>query len=195
MTNLFIEKLNKSEVLLSNGLELKKGDKINPYSYSETLQEIMIKKAIKKHFEIERQLLTREVKIKPLTLFFIDNIDEYRNEDGYIKKIVEQYIEIEVKELLKNETNDFYKKYLEKTLQNISKTHGGYFSKDNIEDDEKIEQEINEILHDKQAMLDLENPRRFIFSKWTLREGWDNQMFSKFVNLEVAEVRFQNFKR
>ncbi|MGC8735156.1 MAG: type III restriction-modification system endonuclease, partial [bacterium] len=78
------------------------------------------------------------------------------------------------KELLKNETSDFYKKYLEKTLQNISKTHGGYFSKDNIEDDEKIEQEINEILHDKQAMLDLENPRRFIFSKWTLREGWDN---------------------
>ncbi|WDC84269.1 hypothetical protein PL321_19045 [Caloramator sp. mosi_1] len=59
-------------------------------------------------------------------------------------------------------------------MQNISKTHGGYFSKDNIEDDEKIEQEINEILHDKQAMLDLENPRRFIFSKWTLREGWDN---------------------
>ncbi|WDC84270.1 hypothetical protein PL321_19050 [Caloramator sp. mosi_1] len=47
----------------------------------------MIKKAIKKHFEIERQLLTREVKIKPLTLFFIDNIDEYRNEDGYIKKL------------------------------------------------------------------------------------------------------------
>lgn len=174
MTNLFIEKLNKSEVLLSNGLKLKKGDKINPYSYSETLQEIMIKKAIKKHFEIEKQLLTREVKIKPLTLFFIDNIDEYRNEDGYIKKIVEQYIEIEVKELLKKETNEFYKKYLEKTLQNISKTHGGYFSKDNIEDDEKIEQEINEILHDKQAMLDLENPRRFIFSKWTLREGWDN---------------------
>ncbi|MEY4539615.1 MAG: hypothetical protein RLZZ306_1372, partial [Bacteroidota bacterium] len=53
-------------------------------------------------------------------------------------------------------------------------THGGYFSKDNSEKDEAIEKEINEILHDKQAMLDLENPRRFIFSKWTLREGWDN---------------------
>jgi restriction endonuclease len=26
----------------------------------------------------------------------------------------------------------------------------------------------------KQTMLDLDNPRRFIFSKWTLREGWDN---------------------
>lgn len=174
MTNLFIVKLNKCEVVLSNGLELKKGDKINPYSYAETLQEIMIKKAINRHFELERQLLTREVKIKPLTLFFIDNIYEYRNEDGYIKKIVEQYVEIEVKELLKKETNEFYKNYLEKTLKNISKTHGGYFSKDNIEKDDEIEQEINEILHDKQAMLDLDNPRRFIFSKWTLREGWDN---------------------
>ncbi|GEP51915.1 hypothetical protein FNO01nite_25870 [Flavobacterium noncentrifugens] len=30
------------------------------------------------------------------------------------------------------------------------------------------------ILHDKQAMLDLENPRQFVFSKWTLREGWQN---------------------
>lgn len=174
MTNLFIEKLNKSEVVLSNGLELKKGDKINPYSYAETLQEIMIKKTIRKHFEIEKQLLTREVKIKPLTLFFIDNIDEYRNEDGYIRKTVEQCIKIEAEALLEKETNAFYKRYLEKTLQNISKTHGGYFSKDNIEKDEEIEQEINEILYDKQAILDLDNPRRFIFSKWTLREGWDN---------------------
>ncbi|MED3719182.1 type III restriction-modification system endonuclease [Geobacillus thermodenitrificans] len=174
MTNLFIEKLNKSEVVLSNGLELKKGDKINPYSYAETLQEIMIKKAIRKHFELERQLLTREVKIKPLTLFFIDNIDEYRNENGYIRNTVEKYIKVEAEKLLKEETNEFYKEYLEKTLQNISQTHGGYFSKDNIEKDEEIEQEINEILHDKEAILDLNNPRRFIFSKWTLREGWDN---------------------
>lgn len=65
MTDLFIENLNKSTVVLSNGLELKKGDKINPYSYAETLQEIMIQRAIKHHFEIEKQLLKREVKIKP----------------------------------------------------------------------------------------------------------------------------------
>ena len=47
-------------------------------------------------------------------------------------------------------------------------------SKDNSEKDEKIEKEITEILHDKEALLSLDNPRRFIFSKWTLREGWDN---------------------
>jgi type III restriction enzyme len=174
MTDLIIENLNKSTVVLSNGLEMKKGDKINPYSYASTLQEIMIQKAIKHHFEIEKSLLTRDVKIKPLTLFFIDNIDEYRNKNGYIRKAVEQYIELEIKELLKTEKDVFYKAYLEKTLLDLSATHGGYFSKDNSEKDEAIEKEINEILHDKQAILDLGNPRRFIFSKWTLREGWDN---------------------
>jgi type III restriction enzyme len=174
MSDLGIENLNKSTVVLTNGLEMKKGDKINPYSYAEKLQETMIQKAIKHHFEIEKSLLTREVKIKPLTLFFIDNIDEYRNKDGYIRKTVEQYIELEIKELLKTEKDVFYKAYLEKTLLDLSITHAGYFSKDNTEKDEAIEKEINEILHDKQAMLDLENPRRFIFSKWTLREGWDN---------------------
>ena len=174
MNDLIIENLNKSAVVLSNGLELKKGDKINPYSYAETLQETMIAKAIAKHFELEKQFLKREVKIKPLTLFFIDNIEEYRNADGYLKKTVEQCIKAEVVKLLKTETDTFYKGYLEKALVDISKTHGGYFSKDNSEKDEAIEQEVVEILHDKQAMLSLDNPRRFIFSKWTLREGWDN---------------------
>lgn len=174
MEDLYVESLNKSKVVLSNGIELSKGDKLNPYSYAEKLQEIMIQKAIKSHFENEKQLLTRSVKIKPITLFFIDNIDEYRNEDGYLKTTIEKLIKAEVETLLKTEKNTFYKAYLEKTLENISLTHAGYFSKDNSEKDEAIEKEINEILHDKQAMLDLDNPRRFIFSKWTLREGWDN---------------------
>jgi len=174
MQDLTIENLNKTTVLLSNGLELKKGDKINPYSYASTLQEVMIKKAIKHHFELEREFLTKEVKIKPLTLFFIDNIDEYREKDGYIRKIVEKYIEAEIEELLKSEQDEFYRAYLQKSLEDLSKTHGGYFARDKKESDEVIEKEINEILHDKEAMLDLGNPRRFIFSKWTLREGWDN---------------------
>ncbi len=174
MNGLFLENLNKSAVLLSNGLELKKGDKINPYSYSETLQETMIANAIQKHFELEKQLLTREIKIKPLTLFFIDNIEEYRNEKGTIREIVEQCIKAEVEKLLLTEENIFYREYLHKTLENISKTHGGYFSKDNSDKDEAVEQEIHEILHDKQTMLSLQNPRRFIFYIWTLREGWDN---------------------
>lgn len=174
MEDLYVESLNKSKVVLSNGIELSKGDKLNPYSYAKKLQEIMIQKAIKSHFENEKQLLTRPVKIKPITLFFIDNIEEYRNENGYLRTTIESLIKTEVETLLKTEKNKFYKAYLEKTLEDISLTHAGYFSKDNSEKDEAIEKEINEILHDKQAMLDLDNPRRFIFSKWTLREGWDN---------------------
>jgi len=179
MQGLFIEKLNKTEVLLSNGLSLRRGDKLNPYSFSITLEEKMIEEAIKKHFEIEKELIEKRnqkglPKIKPLTLFFIDNIDEYRNEDGKLRKAIEQYIEIYAKKALEEAEDEFYKDYLKKTLENIPKTHGGYFSRDNIEKDEKIEEEINKILHEKEKLLSFEEPMRFIFSKWTLREGWDN---------------------
>lgn len=174
MKDLFVEKLNKTTVVLSNGLELKVGDRINPYSYAETLQERMIQRAVKHHFEQEKKYLSREIKIKPLTLFFIDNIQEYRNKDGYIKKTLEKYAKLEIEKLLKKEENKFYRDYLEKALEDISKTHAGYFAVDKKETDEVIEKEVNEILHDKEAILSLDNPRRFIFSKWTLREGWDN---------------------
>ena len=178
MSGLFIENLNQSSVILSNGLEMKKGDKINPFSYAQTLQEQMIIKTIRHHLELEKQLLTREIKIKPLTLFFIDNIEEYRKDDGFLKKAFEECLKNEVENLIKTETNEFYKNYLEKTLVDISKTHGGYFAIDKSQKesdkDDDIEKQLDEILHNKQAMLSLENPRRFIFSKWTLREGWDN---------------------
>ncbi|WP_312364263.1 type III restriction-modification system endonuclease [Sphingobacterium sp.] len=178
MTDLFLEKISKSKIVLSNGLEMRKEDKINPYSYAQTLQEIMIQKAIKKHFEIEKDLLTREVRIKPLTLFFIDNIEEYRPEDkskkGSIEILIELHIQNEINLLLNQEQPIAYREYLEKSLKDINLTHGGYFSKDNSDKDEAIERQINEILHDKEAILNLDNPRRFIFSKWTLREGWDN---------------------
>lgn len=174
MDGLTIVKLNKSEVLLSNGLSLRWKDTLNPYSYAEKVQESMMRKAIKNHFKIERELLTRDVRIKPLTLFFIDNIDEYREKKGSLRQTIEALVKEEVSKLLEEVTDAEYRKFLEATLENVSGSHGGYFSKDNSEKDEKIEKEINDILHDKESMLDLNNPRRFIFSKWTLREGWDN---------------------
>jgi type III restriction enzyme len=177
MRDLLIESLNKTVVVLSNGLELKRGNRLNPYSYAESLQDKMMQEAIANHFEIERDLMSREVRIKPLTLFFIDDIEGYREGNdlaGSLKEKFERmakaYIEKEIK-IVKDER---YKEYLQSSLKDISLIHGGYFSKDNSEKDEKIEKEITEILHDKEALLSLKNPRRFIFSKWTLREGWDN---------------------
>jgi type III restriction enzyme len=168
----------KTKVVLSNGLELKKNDVIDPYSYNETLQEKMIRKAISNHFKMEKELLTRSsARIKPLSLFFIDNIESYRGKDGE-KGTLAVFVEAEIKQhvtqLLETEQHLAYREYLEKTLKDVSKSHGGYFSQDNSEKDDKIEKEIEEILHDKESLLSLDNPRRFIFSKWTLREGWDN---------------------
>ena len=177
MHDLYIVSANTKKVVLSNGLELKKSDTINPYSYAQSLQDKMIEQAVSNHFEIEKDLLTRDVRIKPLTLFFIDDIEGYRDGNeiaGSLKEKFETLAKAHIEALLKEAKDERYRVYLEASLKDISMIHGGYFSKDNSEKDEKIEKEINEILHDKEALLSLENPRRFIFSKWTLREGWDN---------------------
>jgi len=174
MSNLEVSDFNKSRLVLSNGLELRKGDVINPYSYAETLQNKMIQQAIVRHFEIEKELLGQSPRIKPLSLFFIDNIASYRDKDGAMRTFFEQSVKVHLEGLIAKEIDDVYKKHLAAALKDIAAVHGGYFSVDNSDKDEAIEQEMVEILHDKEALLSLSNPRRFIFSKWTLREGWDN---------------------
>lgn len=174
MRGLILTNLNKSKVELSNGLELKKGDKLNPYSYADTLQNQMVQRAIVRHFEIERRLLTQSPRIKPLSLFFIDDIKSYREQDGAMRQFFEATLTAHLTRLIEKETDASYRQHLQVALNHISTLHGGYFSADNASSDEAIEQETLEILHDKEKLLSLDNPRRFIFSKWTLREGWDN---------------------
>ncbi len=179
ISDLFVAEMNKSVLVLSNGIELKKGDSLNPYSYSDTVRDKMIRQALRQHFILEKQLLTRNGgRIKPLTLFFIDDIAGYRDEQnqlsGSLKTVFEQMVKAELESCLKNESDEFLRQYWQTALNDVSRTHGGYFSQDNSDKDSDIEQEVNEILHDKEALLSLANPRRFVFSKWTLREGWDN---------------------
>ncbi|MBE9577884.1 MULTISPECIES: type III restriction-modification system endonuclease [Moraxella] len=175
---LYLQDLKSGRVILSNGIELKTGDKINPFSYANTVFHAMIRQAVKVYFETEKALLNRVDKIKPLTLFFIDDIKGYRDGDdivGSLKSDFEMIVKDEAKKALEKAMigTDFYRS-LQMVLADVSATHGGYFSKDNSSDDEKIAKEIGEILHDKESLLSLDNPCRFIFSKWTLREGWDN---------------------
>lgn len=178
ISNLFLENLNKTTALLSNGVELKKGEGIYPFSYSQNALDVMLQKAVRAHFETEQTLLSRPDKIKPLTLFFIDDISGYRDEHNRsdsLKNKFEQIVLQEAKKALETaEVGSAFYQSLQSVINDVSATHGGYFSKDNSSDDEKIAKEINEILHDKESLLSLANPRRFIFSKWTLREGWDN---------------------
>lgn len=182
--------ISNTEVELSNGLTLRAGDIIYPSIFGVTYQELMIKLALTRHFEIERKNFERTNKIKTLALFFIDSIRSYRGDDndGHLKLAFENLLSIQLKSEIEKIDNliaegydyDEYKAYLQASLDDVGATHAGYFSQDNATSDEEILQEVNEILNEKEKLISIKNDdgsyntRRFIFSKWTLREGWDN---------------------
>lgn len=182
MIGITIEALTTKKVLLSNGqeLEVKARPSINPFSFSETLQEKMIKDALYKHFELEEKYMNvigNTPRIKPMSLFFIDKIEAYRN-DNPEEETLRIYFEKTLKEILDEKIKTLekcpWKDYLIYSRENLKDCHGGYFSKDNNSSDDEIEKELNLILHDKETLLNIDTPMRFIFSKWTLKEGWDN---------------------
>ena len=183
MNGVSLENFNATQAVLSNGLAIGKSDKISPYDFSQSLHNSLLQQAVREHFRLERELLTRpnndgKSRIKPLTLIFIDDIAGYRGEQSAdadsLKNRFEAMVKAEAQNLLQTETDGFYHDYLTRTLAEVGATHGGYFAVDNSDKDEAVEQEINEILHDKEYLLSPDNLRRFVFSKWTLREGWDN---------------------
>lgn len=187
--NIFIDGIGK-DVFLSNGQILNYGSEIFADVYSTSYQEAMLKDALNAHFEIEKQNFKRDYKIKSIALFFIDDIDSYReNKDNpkptYLRDIFEKLLKNKIKDELNsidlnNKNEILYKEYLEESLHHISKTHGGYFSRDNVDSDENIAKEIEQILIKKEETISIYrkdgqfNTFRFIFSKWTLKEGWDN---------------------
>lgn len=89
-------------------------------------------------------------------------------------------LEAKVKKELTSQNTPEYKAYLEATLENIDASCAGYFSQDNNDSNENIANEVKVILHGKKELLSFTNKEgkpnvlRFLFSKWTLKEGWDN---------------------
>lgn len=69
------------------------------------------------------------------------------------------------------------------------------FQKDNSDKDDKIEQEINEILHDKERLLSLDNPRRFIFLSGHWGKAGITLTYSRFVSYVRAVAPHLNFKK
>jgi type III restriction enzyme len=165
---------------LSNDLELAQGMDLVPESFSMNYQEILLSQALDKHFEAEKENFYRAnnaPKVKTLALFFIDSISSYRNADGWLRKTFEKLLKAKLERLINNEDGD-YKDFLRATLCNIAAAHAGYFAQDN--GNAAIEKEVDDILRNKATMLQYKDAqgnwivRRFFFSKWTLREGWDN---------------------
>ncbi|MCR5043436.1 MAG: type III restriction-modification system endonuclease [Bacteroidaceae bacterium] len=185
LSGITVTGISSSEVELSNGQTKRVGDEFTADIYSTSYQENMIRLAIQRHFETERQLFHRESKIKTLALFFIDNIVSFRGDEqgdgAWLRDLFDKWLEYQLREELKNgENSEEYTDYLNASLQDIAACRAGYFAKDNNDCDEAIAEEVDDILRNKKKLLSFKdengnwNVRRFLFSKWTLKEGWDN---------------------
>ncbi|GAA7931236.1 type III restriction-modification system endonuclease [Helicobacter pylori] len=169
-----VENITKTEVRFLNGFNLLLDQK-EPFSHLlEGEQEVMLKEAIKSHFEREEGLFKKG--IKALCMVFISGVNSYLSENEKPAKLAllfEKLYQQKLEEVLKKEDLDEnYRGYLERTKDNIQKVHGGYFAKSKKESDEA--QVIALILKEKEKLLSFESDLRFIFSQWALQEGWDN---------------------
>ncbi|MFP5992509.1 DEAD/DEAH box helicase family protein [Helicobacter pylori] len=168
-----VEKITKTEIRFLNGFNLLLDQK-EPFSHLlEGEQEVMLKEAIKSHFEREGWLFKKG--IKALCMVFISGVNSYLSENEKPAKLAllfEKLYQQKLEEVLKKPLDKNYRAYLERTKDAIYKVHGGYFAKSKKESDEA--QVIALILKEKEKLLSFDSDLRFIFSQWALQEGWDN---------------------
>ena len=174
-----------STLHFTNGQVLTAGDAAGDVTEA-ALRRIQIREAIQAHFEKERELFPRGIKV--LSLFFIDEVAKYRLYDDAGERSGEyaKYFEEEYTRQL-NEVQSLYGgtygEYLKKI--EVGRTHDGYFSQDKkgrmvnpgtaARSDESDDQTAYDlILRNKARLLSFEEPVRFLFSHSALREGWDN---------------------
>ncbi len=168
-----VENITKNEVCFLNGVNLLLDQK-EPFSYFvEGEQEVMLKEAIKSHFEREEGLFKKG--IKALCMVFISGVNSYLSENEQPAKLAllfEKLYQQELEEVLKKPLDENYRAYLERAREDIKRVHGGYFAKSKKEGDK--DQVIALILKEKEKLLSFDSDLRFIFSQWALQEGWDN---------------------
>ena len=179
---------NTDTLSFTNGVELTVGDATGDVTEA-TLRRIQIREAIKAHFDKEQALFQQGIKV--LTLYFIDEVIKYRDysqadEKGEYARIFEEEYTQYLNEMLDLDETA-YVKYLKGIA--VDKTHSGYFSIDKKSkrladpkvakrgEDAGLSDDVDAydlILKDKERLLSLNEPVRFIFSHSALREGWDN---------------------
>lgn len=184
------------KVSFTNGEEITTGQIVGD-AEEDYMARIQIRETIRSHFEKEREYFKKGIKV--LSLFFIDEVAKYKVYDENKKAHNGEYAKI-FEEEYNNIFNEFYKfidedykKYL--NLLSGKKVHSGYFSIDKkaskgLSEDEQVfidskiddktdgtssdEDAYDLIMRDKERLLSLKEPVRFIFSHSALREGWDN---------------------
>lgn len=171
-----------------NGLTLEEGQMVGATNM-DVIRRNQIRETIRKHIERESQLFPRHIKV--LSLFFIDHVSNYRLYDQedtkgkYAKMFEEEYPRV-LHEYMPYLTDSAYLRYLSDPRNAVENIHQGYFSMDKNgkmvdpsktelkNDSSNDESAYDLIMKDKERLLSLKEPVRFIFSHSALKEGWDN---------------------
>ncbi len=168
-----VDEINAGAGFISfrNGVTLSEGETCG--RLTDAIMRVQIRETIKEHLEKELQFkrdLLPEEQLKVLSIFFIDRVANYAGRDGKIRRwFIEAYNEISVRE-----------RYRELELPPVDKVHNGYFAeakgipRDTTGQSKADDETYALIMRDKERLLSLEEPLRFIFSHSALREGWDN---------------------
>lgn len=149
------------------------------------VQREMIRRTIREHLDKEKRL--RPLGIKVLSLFFIDSVDRYRQYDADGQPVKGVYAQIFEEEYRRAAKLPAYQSlFAEIDLDSAAEeVHNGYFSIDkkggwtdtaenNAGNRENAERAYNLIMKEKEKLLSLATPLKFIFSHSALKEGWDN---------------------
>ena len=173
-------------VYFMNSDVLRKGEVMGDVS-EQQIQRIQIRETIRSHFEKEAMLFKQG--IKTLSLFFIDEVANYKGYNaqgeivkGFLWKVFEEEYSRFLNENLSLFEDD-YQRYLKRFT--ADQVHNGYFSIDKkghaidsvVKRGEDFSSDISAydlILKNKERLLSFDEPTRFIFSHSALREGWDN---------------------
>ena len=161
-------------ITFSNGITLYKGLE-NGNDAKDAIKRCQIKKTIIEHLAKEAKLSKDGIKV--LSLFFIDKVSNYRDYEE--NQAVKGKYALWFEEIYREEFKKCYKKDI--SDKELDRLHNGYFSQDKkgILKDTKGNTQADDdtyslIMKDKEKLLDINEPLRFIFSHSALREGWDN---------------------
>lgn len=159
---------------------------------TEDLVEVQIKNTIKKHLDKELQLKGKGIKV--LSLFFVDKVSNYRVYGADGKASPGKYAA-----LFEQHYNELIKlpQYQELNIFPVDKIHDGYFSadkkgvyKDTNGNTQADDDTYAKIMRNKEQLLSMHEPLKYIFSHSALREGWDNpNVFQICVLREVGSTK------
>ena len=155
---------------LSNGQVLATGDTLATRVYSDTYQGLMMQQAIENHIEAEWENFRRAVKVKTLTLFFVDSVASYRGDgaasSGTLRLRFEEFLAGKLADEIEKRRGDTspvaqeYVAYLKASLADVPATNGSYFAADNSTADEVIKSEVDDILRNKEDAAVIQRRRR-----------------------------------